>query len=69
MENQVYVFSVNRAGDIHGSSMICPPWIGYKVKPVVLEKEETVHIETVEKKVLDSVREGYKLSADRLEKY
>ena len=49
--------------------MICPPWVGYKVTPTVLSKEETVHIETVKKETIEEVRNGYRLRGDLLKKY
>jgi nitrilase len=67
MENQVYVLSLNWAGEDYGASIFCPPWADEKTPPAVLGNEETFARFQVDPARLAEVRRGYGLREDRLD--
>jgi nitrilase len=69
LENQAYFFSLNRAGEGHGNSIYCPPWIDYETKPFVYSKSEELFIFEPQRAVLESVRMEYPFREDRFEDY
>lgn len=64
LENQVYFFSLNRAGEGHGSSIYCPPRIDYETKPFVYGKKEEFFVFEPQRSVLESVRREYPFRVD-----
>lgn len=70
IENQIYFFSVNRAGAAYGNSMICPPWVDESRPPVVFHdhKEQLTRV-FVERSELDLARARYSFLKDRLPGY
>jgi predicted amidohydrolase len=69
MENQVFMLSLNRAGQNWGGSMFCPPWCDEAAPLVRVGTEETFFSCTVDTDELARVRDGYAFLKDRLPDY
>jgi predicted amidohydrolase len=69
LENQVYFLSLNRAGQEWGGSILCPPWIDSELKPVLLGSEETTCVFTLDKSLIQTIRQTYPFQKDRLPDY
>ncbi len=69
LENQVYLLSLNRAGDYYGSSIFCPPWMDQDRDPTVLSRHEDFHFFEIDKSIIAQARETYPLQTDELEDY
>lgn len=69
LENQIYLMSLNRAGDHFGNSIFCPPWIDYNKKPSVLNENETILNAEIDKKEIELARKTYSLRNDLKSKY
>ncbi|WP_421921204.1 carbon-nitrogen hydrolase family protein [Marinifilum sp.] len=69
LENQIYMLSLNRAGDEYGKSIFCPPWIDYNTSPTILKEKEEVMIAEIDTDVIDTIREEYQFRKDRKEDY
>lgn len=69
LEYQVYFLSVNRAGEMWGNSICCPPWIDNQTQPIVLGEQEEARLMTIGKQVIRSVRETYPFRQDKLADY
>lgn len=69
LENQVCLLSVNRAGRYYGSSIFCPPWVGYTEKPSVLGVSQDVLPCVIDLDMLSRIRKQYSFRADRLDYY
>ena len=69
LENQVYVLSLNRAGDNYGSSVFCEPWVDQTGPEVVFPKHETVRVFEVDRARIGDVRRTYSFLADRHDSY
>ena len=70
VENQIYLLSLNRAGENYGNSIFCTPWIdennpGLRF-PQTAEKFETIEVDA---DVIERVRKTYPLLADRVDDY
>lgn len=65
LENQIYLLSMNRAGAEYGNSIFCPPWIDYSTSPTILSDKEDVIIGEIDTKIIENVREEYRLREDR----
>ena len=70
MENQLYLLSLNRAGEQYGDSLFCLPWMD--------ENQPEVHFSThdedfrylqIERSSIDEARENYTFLKDRLSDY
>ena len=70
MENQLYLLSLNRAGEDYGDSIYCPPWID--------ENQPATHFAThaedfryfkLDQQVLSNTRAKYTFLKDRLAEY
>ena len=64
LENQVYVLSLNRAGDTYGGSMFCPPWVDQNVALTRLGNTEELAYFGVDKGEIARVRETYSFRKD-----
>lgn len=64
LEHQIYFLSINRAGQAYGNSILCPPWIDDQARPHILGENEEVCIYTLDKQVIQSVRETYPFRKD-----
>ncbi|MCY1635849.1 carbon-nitrogen hydrolase family protein [Marinifilum sp. D737] len=69
LENQIYMLSLNRAGEEYGNSIFCPPWIDYHTSPTVLNEKEDLIIDEIETDIINQVREEYRFREDRLSEY
>ncbi|MDX1415605.1 MAG: carbon-nitrogen hydrolase family protein [Candidatus Promineifilaceae bacterium] len=69
LEYQVYFLSLNRAGMAYGGSILCPPWIDDDTDPIILNDEEEIKMFTLDKRVINSVRENYTLRKDSWSDY
>ncbi|MFQ5420933.1 MAG: carbon-nitrogen hydrolase family protein, partial [Anaerolineae bacterium] len=69
MEYQIYFLSVNRAGEMWGGSILCPPWVDYQTQPIILGEQEEARLMTIDKQVIASVREMYPFRRDKLADY
>lgn len=70
MENQIYVLSLNRAGDYFGHSVFMPPWVDDTIQPTTFNKHnEQSLLLTVERKALDYARDEFHFLDDRLSSY
>ena len=69
LENQVYFVSVNRAGDVWGNSIACPPWLDKDHEPQRLGEEEALCTITIDRELITKVRERIPLETDRLNDY
>ncbi|MCP4486743.1 MAG: carbon-nitrogen hydrolase family protein [Gammaproteobacteria bacterium] len=70
IENQIYLVSLNRAGADYGGSMFCPPWMDEDHPAEHFPKyAEDFKFLTLEKSVINQVREDYTFLRDRLDSY
>ncbi len=69
LENQVYLLSLNRAGDHYGGSMFCPPWVDETQPEVRWNKDETLAVFEVDRATIDQARQTYSFLADTLADY
>ncbi len=69
LENQVYLLSLNRAGEDFGASLFCPPWVDGTQPATVFGNAETLQMFTLDKAVIKRARETYPFLADRLDDY
>lgn len=69
LENQVYLLSLNRAGDGWGESIYCPPWIDERVKPVFFSAAEECRVLQVDAHTIATVRETYPFQRDKKSDY
>jgi len=70
MENQVYVVSLNRAGDYFGQSVFMPPWVDENRQPTFFaDHQEQCILLTLQRKELDYAREEFHFLDDRLTSY
>ena len=70
VENQIYLLSLNRAGENYGNSIFCTPWIdehspGLRF-PQTAERFESVGVDA---DVIERVRRKYSLLDDRVDDY
>lgn len=64
LENQVYMLSLNRAGETWGGSAFCPPWADEITEPVVCGKPETLMRFHIDTSFIEEVRRDYTFVAD-----
>lgn len=70
LENQVFLLSLNRAGDQYGNSLFCWPWMDENKGPVSFPPhEEAFKYIALDRGVLNQARSGYSFLKDRLEDY
>lgn len=69
LENQVYMLSLNRAGETWGGSVFCPPWVDETVPPDIFPKSETLRRFTLDTGLIEDVRRTYSFVADKKEDY
>lgn len=70
MENQVYVVSLNRAGNNFGNSVCMPPWVDENTRPVVFaEHNEQFKTLALSKTAIQQAREEFHFLDDRLPSY
>lgn len=69
VENQVYVLSLNRAGENFGCSIFCPPWVDEETKETVFSRDETLEVLEVSQAAIDAARRQYPYRQDRIADY
>ncbi len=70
MENQLYLLSLNRAGECYGDSIFCLPWMDEKHAEVNFsKKDEEFRYLQIERDSIDRAREQYAFLKDRLDDY
>ncbi|MEM7405033.1 MAG: carbon-nitrogen hydrolase family protein [Pseudomonadota bacterium] len=69
LENQVYVLSVNRAGENWGGSMFCPPWVDEHHPLDRLGSAEQLTRFVVSREQLAATRRNYSFLHDRKRTY
>lgn len=69
LEYQVYFLSINRAGEMWGNSILCPPWIDDHVQPTILSEKEEAHLFIIDKNSIRAARETYPFRLDKLADY
>lgn len=60
IENQIYVLSVNRAGERSGRSFFCPPLMDWQRHSSALGVDEDCLVATIDDGVLSTVRQKYR---------
>lgn len=70
MENQLYLLSLNRAGDDYGDSIFCPPWIDDDQPASRFSAhDEDFRYFVLDRKTINKVRDQYTFLKDRLASY
>lgn len=69
LENQVFVLSLNRAGDDFGSSVFCPPWVDRNTPVTAFGSEEEFRHLSIDLAAIDAARWSYPFLVDRLDDY
>lgn len=70
LENQIFLLSLNRAGQDFGQSMFCYPWMDAESGPTHFAKhEEDFQYLTIEQSRLHNARETYTFLKDRRDSY
>lgn len=70
MENQVFLLSLNRAGENWGNSIFCKPWMDENIRPINFAKrQEDFQSLTFTKQELHRARQDYTFLQDRLGDY
>ncbi len=69
LENQIYMLSLNRAGEKYGNSIFCPPWVDYNTSPTTLKSKEDIIIGEIDTDLIHKVREEYRFREDRRNNY
>lgn len=69
IENQVYILTINRAGEHFGASHFCPPWVSelsdkHRILTSSTTDECTLEI-NIDRKLLNKIREEVTFRADR----
>ena len=70
MENQIYMVSLNRAGDNFGHSVFMPPWVDSANEATVFsDKSEEFRLLTLRKQAIENARREYHFISDALPNY
>lgn len=70
VENQIVIFSINRAGVHFGGSMVAGPWVDQETFPLITaDRGPSVLLKFVSKSLIQQVRLQYRLRDDRLPSY
>ncbi|MGI9414080.1 MAG: carbon-nitrogen hydrolase family protein [Hyphomicrobiales bacterium] len=69
LENQVYVLSLNRAGETYGGSLFCPPWVDETAEPVRFGTAEELRRFAIDPVEIARARRAYSFLADAREDY
>ncbi len=69
LENQVFVLSLNRAGDDFGSSVFCPPWVDEESTEQRFGHHEEYRRFTIDLELIEQARSHYTYLSDRLADY
>ena len=70
LENQVFLLSLNRAGQTYGKSLFCLPWQDEHTTPLEFaETDEDFRIITLDRETQHQARQNYSFLKDRLKDY
>jgi predicted amidohydrolase len=70
LENQIFLLSLNRAGEHYGASLCCAPWMDENTEPVAFaDHEEDFRRIRIHKTDLTKARAQYSFLKDRLSHY
>ena len=70
IENQIYVLSLNRAGQKFGHSILCKPWVDKQNPPITFpEHDEAMISLDIDSSVIAKTREKYTFLVDRFDSY
>ncbi|MGI9351576.1 MAG: carbon-nitrogen hydrolase family protein [Rhizobiaceae bacterium] len=69
MENQCHLISLNRAGKMFGSSVICAPWVDENRPPFIFGPNEEFRLVEIDKQDQVSIRSNYTFLDDKLDDY
>lgn len=70
LENQVYLLSLNRAGEYYGDSLFCCPWMDENRQPMAFpEHSECLKTLTLNRREIKQTRHAYSFLADRRASY
>ncbi|MDB9857721.1 carbon-nitrogen hydrolase family protein [Amylibacter sp.] len=70
MENQIYLLSLNRAGENYGNSLFCPPWMDDLTPPTQFpEHAEMLKRLKIDRQIIAETRKNYTFLADRHKDY
>ena len=69
LENQVYMLSLNRAGQTYGGSLFCPPWVDETAEPVRFGAAEELRRFVIDPAGIARARRAYSFLADAREDY
>ncbi len=70
MENQIYMLSLNRAGEDFGNSLFCGPWVDEESPATPFpERAEALVSLTIDPASIEAVRQRYSFLRDRLDDY
>jgi len=69
LENQIYLLSLNRAGEEYGNSIFCPPWIDYNTDPTIIGSKEEIIMGEIDPDVIKKLRNEYRFREERKSKY
>ena len=68
LENQVYLLSINRAGEDYGKSILCPPWVDENCPPIWFDEHgEQFKKLVIERTEIELARKYYSFLKDRQE--
>jgi len=70
LENQLYLLSLNRAGEHYGDSIFCPPWMDedHPVTHFATHEEDFQYL-IIDRSTIETAREQYTFLEDRLGEY
>lgn len=70
LENQIFLLSLNRAGETYGNSLFCPPWQDENTPPTQFSQTgEDFRLVVLSRATLDQARKDYTFLKDRLDDY
>ena len=69
IENQIHLLSLNRAGDMYGSSLFAPPWLDDQHQTEDFGTEETCRLLDVDMAYTNEIRRRYSYRSDQIENY
>ena len=70
LENQIFLLSLNRAGENYGESILCYPWMDENTSPLKFPKcAEAFEFLTLDRARISQARETYTFLKDRQESY
>ena len=69
IENQVHLLTLNRAGEMYGSSLFVPPWLDDDHQATPFGTEETCRLLELDMAYTEEIRRRYSYRSDQVENY